>query len=1048
MTRAPRRGGMIALFVHHPTAANLVMALMLLAGLLGLANLNRQFFPDFGIDVITVTVRWPGAPAEDVERAIVEAIEPEVRFLDRAKRVVGNAAEGVGTVYVVYLPGSDMQRAQSEVEQAVAQITTLPEDAERAEIRRIVRYDTLTRIVLSGDLDERTLKHWAKRIREELLARGIDRVTLFGARDERIWVELDPLTLRQLDLTIGDVAAVIRRSSQDLPAGNIRGEVERQPRALGMARSAPEVAAIDLLATPDGRRVSLGELALVREGWNPDDPQGRRGGLRAIELQVQRSLGTDALTLAAIVNGYLDALKPTLPQALALEQYDVLSTPIRERINLLLKNGLGGAVLVVLLLLLFLNVRIAGWIAWGIPVTLMGMLGILWLTGKTINMISLFGMILAIGIVVDDAIVVVENAAALRERGVPAELAAEQGARRMFWPVTAATLTTIAAFTPILFIGDVIGTVIREIPIVVIAVLAMSLVECFLVLPNHLRHGLRHDPTNASRFRRWFNAGFERFRGTAFRRLVARAVAWRYTTLAVALAALLIATGLVAGGRVGFVFFQGPESDRLDVNLEMAPGTSRAETERTLALVEAAIARADAELRGDGPSMLVMVMARLGQNIVAEGGSGRTRADNLAGLEVELVPADLRPVRTSEFVAAVRERLPPLPGSESLAMLIRQGGPPGREVDIRLRGGTDIQQLKSAALEVRELLGRVPGVREIGDDLAYGKEEVIVTLTPRGRALGFTTEEVGRQLRDAFQGAIAQRFPRGDEEVEIVVRLDDAARRHADLARFELKSRDWGLMVPLKEVARLEDDRGFARITRENGAREVTITADIDEAVTRMDLVHGALAADLGAIAERFGLEWRFAGRAEEQAETLADLRVGTVAALAMIYVILAWVFGSFLRPFLVLAVVPFGLVGAIVGHLVMGFDLTILSLIALLGLSGILVNDSIVLVDRIGELQRQGMSAQEAAIEAAVARLRAVLLTSLTTIGGLSTILFETSLQALFLVPMAITLVFGLALNTLLVLVLLPALVAIQDDFRRPARAPAAAGLGEQATS
>ncbi|MEM9441282.1 MAG: efflux RND transporter permease subunit, partial [Pseudomonadota bacterium] len=564
-------GGLIRLFARHPTAGNLLMAIMVLAGLFALTKLNRQFFPDFGIDVIQISIAWPGATAEDAEASIVEAIEPEVRFLDGVDQVIGVASEGLGTVYVEYKQGADMQRALSEVESAVAQITTFPEDSERPSIRQIVRYDTLARLVLSGPYDEAELKRFAKLIRDDLLAIGIDRVRLRGVRDEEIRVELTPSDLRRLDLTLDDVAQAIARSSQDVPTGDLGGSFERQPRALGLARTAEDIAAIEVLSTPSGQKLIVGDIATIAEGFDRDQTEGRRFGERAVELEVQRSVTSDALDAADALDRYLSDLPDDLPVALDIEVYDILANLIRERIDLLLRNGLGGLVLVLAILFLFLNTRVAFWIAAGIPISLMAMLAVLWLNGQTINMISLFAMLLAIGIVVDDAIVVGEHAAAMREQGHEPTTAAELGVLHMVAPVTSASLTTIASFLPIFVIGGIIGTIVREVPMVVVAVLIASLIECFFVLPCHMRGALR-SLSRPSRWRESFNQRFDDFRDVIFRGWVETALHWRYAVAAGACGALILSIALVMGGRVGFVFFSAPESDNIEVNLQMAPG--------------------------------------------------------------------------------------------------------------------------------------------------------------------------------------------------------------------------------------------------------------------------------------------------------------------------------------------------------------------------------------------------------------------------------------------------------------------------------------------
>ena len=1034
-----RSVGLLSFFARHPTAGNLLMAVMILSGVVALTKLNRQFFPDFTVDVVQVSVEWSGATAEDVEQSIVQAIEPEVRFIDDVKQVTSAAREGAGTVYVEFLPGADMQRALSEVESAVATLTTLPESSERPRITRIVPYDTIRRLVLSGDVDEAALKILAKRMRDELLDRGVDKVTLFGARDEEIHVDIDPRTLRRLDLTLQDVADAIAARSQDLPAGDLSGPIEAQPRALGLAETAEEVAALEVLATPSGRRVRVGDIAEVGEAFDPDDAEALRHGRTAIELHVQRALTADALTVQDIVNAYVAEARTRLPDGIELETFDDFAILIRDRISLLVKNGLGGLILVLAILFLFLDSRSAFWVAVGIPTALMAMLGILWLAGLTLNMISLFAMILALGIVVDDAIVVGEHAVSLREQGVPAAAAAEQGAVRMLGPVTSATLTTIAAFVPLLLVRDIIGTIIREIPFVVSIVLLASLIECFLVLPAHMRVALAN-PKPPARLRRAFNEGFERLRHGPFRRLVATAIEWRYVTVAAAVALLLISTGLLAGGRVGFVFFPSPESDTVFANLTMAPGTSRERTVEVLGEVDAALTRAERRLTGDEGGLVRMALGQVGKNVVRDEGAGRQFGDNLGGIHVELISSDLRAVRTAELQEAWRAEIPPIPGVESLSLTERSGGPPGRELDIRLEGGASTEDLKRAALEVHALLARVPGVSEVEDDLPYGKQEIIVRLTPRGRALGLTTGSLGNQLRDGFEGALAKRFPRGDEEVDVRVRLVEEARTAFGFEDYLLRTPQ-GTEVALGEVATLEDERGFASILREDGRRRVAITGELDEATVRLEQVVDALGPQLAEIAERYGLVSRFAGKAEEQADTFADMKLGALVALVSIYIVLAWIFASFTRPFAVMIVIPFGLIGAIWGHLALGYDLSFLSLVALLGLSGILVNDSIVLVTAIQRRLAEGMDLASAIVDGTTSRLRAVILTSATTIGGLLPLMFETSLQARFLIPMAVTISFGLAVNTFLVLLLVPAVLAIQGDAARLTRARPATG-------
>ncbi|MDV7338013.1 efflux RND transporter permease subunit [Terasakiella sp. A23] len=1025
------RFNLVSLFTRHRTAPNLLMFLMILLGVVSLTRLNVQFFPNFGIDVITVNVTWSGAGAEDVDANIVQALEPELRFLDNIKHVKSTSNEGSASISIEFEAGTEMQTALSNVETAVAQVTTLPEDSEKPVINRVTRYEPISRLLLSGPYPESALKAMAKELRDDLLARGVDKVDLNGARDEEIWVEVLPETLRRLDMTIGDIANRISQISQDIPAGETGGAQAKQIRGLGEVKTAEGVASIEVRARENGEKLKLSDIARVSERFDADGAEVRFDQMQAIELQVRRSTTADALEVDDIVTQFLKDVRPTLPANVRLEQYEVQANLIRDRIDLLLSNGLSGLVLVLAILFLFLNTRVAFWVAVGIPVSILATLFVMALSGQTINMISLFGLIMAIGIVVDDAIVVGEHSETLRRRGLSPVEAAEAGALRMLVPVFASSLTTIAAFMPLLAISDIMGQIIAAIPFVAIAVIIASLIECFFVLPGHMRHALKGKPEAVTGFRKRFNDRFDHFRDTKFTRFIEQVLEYRYTAIAMAFGALIICIGLVAGGRVGFQFFKGPEAERIFANVEMVAGTPRLETQKMVDELEKALLTANAALGGD---LVVTHVAKVGTRVSGSaahgGGKSSAGSDHLGGIYVELVASDAREVRTDDFTKEWREQVKMTAGLERLTLIPVRAGPPGRDVDIRIQGD-NIQALKAASLDALDLLKRYPGVSALEDDLPFGKEEAILELSPHGKALGFTTEDVARQVRNSFDGAIAKRFPRGDEEVLIRVQFDRAHISQTSLDELYIRS-PAGAEVPLSQVANLRSKNGFATIKREDGIRQVSITGEINKSITSTDLVINALKRDgIDELARKHNVHMSFAGKAEEQKRTFGDMITGVIVGFSAIYIILAWVFSSYSKPIVVMSVIPFGFVGATVGHYVMGFDLTMLSLVALVGLSGIVVNDSIILVSTVKEHLDMGKAPLEAIKRGTVDRLRAVILTSATTICGLTPLMFETSLQAQFLIPMAITLVFGLMVATLLVLVLIPALLAVLEDLK-----------------
>ena len=1024
------RAGLIETFTRHPVACNLLMVIMLLVGAAALTRLNTQTYPNFDVNVITVRVAWTGATAEDVEAAITAPLERELLNLGALKEVTSSSSQGVARISLRYDEGADMVLALEEVKERVASIRNLPATAEEPEISRIINYEPVARLLVTGD-DRRSLRPIVRRIERELLDRGIAKIGIDGLPPEEIAIQVPSAALRELDTSLAGIARRVAALSLDLPAGNVgRGGVSKQLRALEQRRRAIGFEDLPLLADEDGRLVTLGDVATIERRARGSEVRTLHEGRPAVDLLLSRASGTDSLESARILHDWLDEQHGRWPPGVEVFGYDESWEQIRKRTLLLVENGAGGLALVVAVLFLFLNGRVAFWVAVGIPVSFMAALGGLWAMGGSINMVSLMALIITLGIIVDDAIVVGEDAFVQYRRGAGPLASAQAGARRMLTPVLSSSLTTIAAFLPLMLVGGPLGSILFAIPLVVVCVILASLVESFLILPGHLYHGFRRlSGKEAGAVRRRLDRGFERFRERVFRPLVTAAVGQPWTVLSCALAALLLSVGLVRGERLAFSLFPSPETAIVNAEAKFIPGTPPARVEGFATHLADALRETEAHF---GEPLVKVTVARIG--------------DQSADLIVELVEPDRRETRNPALIAAWRERIERPPGMESLSLVEQRDGPSGRDIVVNLTGD-DAGALKAAALDLAAVLAATPGVSGVEDDLPFGQEQLVYRLTPQASALGLTVAAVGEQLRAAYDGHLAQIFQHEGEELEVRVVLPDAERHDpASLGNLSVRLPEGGRM-PLLSAVEIEPGRGFAVLRHFNGRLAVEVSADVDSLVNNSNAVMADLeAGPLPAIIERHGVEWGLGGGQAQQSRIAGDMALGAVLGLALIYLVLAFVFASYGWPLVVMSVIPFGLIGAIFGHWLLGIDLTILSLFGLFGLAGIVVNDSIILIVSYKELKLSGAPWREAIVEAACLRLRAVLLTSLTTIGGLTPLMFETSLQAQFLIPMAVSIAFGLGVATFLVLLLVPALLCLHESvatrWERPA-AQAVAGTG-----
>ncbi|MGJ8527786.1 efflux RND transporter permease subunit [Maritalea sp.] len=1012
-----RARNLLEIFVRHKNAANLLMVLIILFGVWGMSKLNRQFFPSLEVGVISISTSWSGASADDIRKNLLQVIEPTVRFLDGVKSMESTAREGGGSITLEFERDTDMRTAEAQVEEAVAAITNLPVDADTPEVDRPKFFDPIADLGISGPFPEATLRKYARDIRDGLLDAGVDRVTFTGYRAREIRVLVDDAKLRQLGLTTADLSRTISVNTVDKPSGTLDGDFEAQIRAIAKDVNINELANLEIRTSPTGEKLLLGDVATIEDGYDNDQSVGFMRGQRAIQLSVSRSATADTIESFEKMNTYLTTLKEELPASLQIEVFNAAAELVEDRLGLLVKNGVTGLLLVLVVLFIFLDFRIAFWVAVGIPVSILGTLGVMYFTGQTINMISMFALLLTLGIIVDDAIVVGEHTATRYAMGDSRQEAAIAGAGRMAAPVIAASLTTMAAFGPILLVGDVIGQILSALPMVVIAVLIASLIECFLVLPGHLSHALPRERKAPGWFRRNFDNGFDFFKEKIFGTLADITYKWRYATVAATVALAITGGALIPSGKLAFEFFPTVEGETVNVSAFFQPGVPQESMYELVTQLDTAVRKVEADLTPDGEQLIVTTFAYLDME------NGR------ANLSVFLTPAEARSIRTNEIGRAIRENVPTIAGVDRLSVREPRGGPPGRAIDVQFSGAETVV-LKQASEELQAILEGFDGVQAISDTLRYGKPELVIELTPRGRALGFSLDSLGSQIRDTFEGRLARRVAEEEEEISIRVEQQSNTAGTAALRDLWVRS-DAGNFVPLAEVVSFSDRQGFNRINREEGKTVVSVRADTDSTILQGSEVIERLEADhMGSIAAKYGVDYSFGGTQAEQNAAFGDLQLGGLIALGIMYVIISWIFASYFAPLAVMLIIPFGVVGAIWGHYLMGYNLTVISVMGLLGLAGILVNDSIVFVSRLQERIEEGDSLERAATGAARDRLRAVLLTSLTTIGGLTPLLFETSLQAQFLIPMAITIVFGLGLATTLVLFLVPSFIGIGADI------------------
>jgi multidrug efflux pump subunit AcrB len=1019
--------GFVHMFAKHRVAANLLMVIMIIAGAIGVDRLRTQFFPTFELDIITVSVAWPGATAEDVQEGLTIPIENAIEELAVIDSIDATSQFGSASFRIELIEGTNLSQALDDISQRIDQNLTLPEGAEDPMVSSLTRYEDISNLLITGPLTPFELQKLALQAEQELLARGIRKVDFRGLPTREMQIETTAETLASLGLTLDTLADRILTQARDLPAGTAgRDDGERQLRSLEQGRSQTDIAntLIALDGSPIGTR--LGDIAIVRDRVDPKAPYLTYQGQPAVEIIPQRTENDSTLAMAEITNEWIAETQPLLPSGTQLIVLDERWQYLNDRINLLLENGLTGLLFVVIILYLFLNQRVAFWVTLGIPVSFLATLAILWMIGGTINMISLFGMIMALGVIVDDAIVVAEDTLSLYQSGQTPLNAALHGSERMLAPVVSSSLTTIAAFSPLLIVGGIIGSILKDIPIIVICVIVASLIECFLILPGHLQQSLnrghRHDE---GKIRQALDRGFINFRDNVFKPFVGIILKAPALTLVTALTLFILSIGLISGGRVKFTFFPSIDGTTLWAGAQFTTGTTPQEVDQFLNHLEDTAQAVNEEFGGT----VIRHTLQQHRQLSAPGVRGGT-GDHYGTLKV-ILTGELEGPPNDKIIDAWRAKIQLPGGIEKFSIRQAQGGPPSKPIEIKLTGG-NAETLKAASLEIQDALRRYPGVSNIDDDLPFGAEQLVVKLTPQGRQLNLSSQQLARQLRGAFEGRTLQTFYEDGIEVDVLLSLSETERdRLATLDQLPIVTPS-GTIVPLPVVASFEARRGLDELRRTDGQMSIVVSADVNNLTANAaEILTDVRASALPEITAKYGLKSNIQGRAQDREETFADMKVGVLVALTMIYIILAWVFSSYSWPFAVLIAIPLGLTGAIGGHWLMGLDLTVLSLFGFFGLSGIVINDSIVLVDTYRRLIQAGEDHMDAIVKASCLRFRAVLVTSLTTIAGLTPILFETSPQAQFLIPMATTIVFGLAYGTVLVLMIVPSVLSLIERNR-----------------
>lgn len=1023
---------MLDFFARHPTAGNLLMLLLLALGLFSLPSLKRETFPDFDPQKVEVRIVYPGASTEDVEEAICQRVEDAIDGINDVEEVSCVAREGISTSVIEMVDNGDISRFMDDIKSEVEAIDNFPEEVEIPVIKELGRSDQVVSIAITGPMAESDLKAYAEQIKTKMLREPeIAQINILGFSEHQLRIEIPKHILHRYSLNMSDISTTIARQGVDLPSGSLETyDLDILLRFTDLRRTPDELSELKVISAASGAEIRLGDIATITDRFELDEEKTLFNGKRAAILEVIKPKQDDSLTVVDAVKRFLQLEQALAPPGVSFDITSDRSSIVRDRLSMLVKNGAQGLILVFLTMWLFFQGRFAFWVALGLPISFMGALFMMSLLGLSINMITMVALLIATGLLMDDAIVISENIASHLRQGKNAFQAAVDGTRQVTPGVVSSFLTTIAVFGPLAFLSGNMGKVLQFIPMVLILVLAVSLIEAFLILPHHLAHSLKHHEKNTSRFRQRFEELLDNFREKTLGSAIDFVIHQRYWFIGSVIAVFIISLGMLVGGILKFQAFPDIEGDIIEARLLLPQGTPLWRTESVVKQITDALDKVDKKftaMQSGQQKILKNIQIKYNSNL----DSGESGA-HIATITVDLLTAEKRRGSLDDIINLWRNTVGDIPDVIALNFKEPVIGPGGLALEVRLFGD-DTKELKLASLSLQNWLSRYEGVFDLSDNLRPGKPEIRLRMREGTFALGIDAATISSQLRAAFWGTTANEIQVGSEAYEIDVRLAEADKNTLyALDDFRITDKD-GKQIPLTTLVDIERGRGFSRIERINGQRSVTITGDIDTSIANSrEIVTHTRKNFIPQLLEQYpGVHAGFEGQSRETSKTGGSMIRGFSLGLLGIFMLLSFQFRSYLEPLSVMFIIPLALIGVIWGHLLMGLNMTMPGIIGFASLSGIVVNDSILLVEFLKMKMKEGHNVIEAAKLASRARFRAVVLTSVTTIAGLTPLLLEKSLQAQILIPLATSIIFGLLATTVLVLLVVPALYSILDDFR-----------------